>query len=282
MRVVLFGAKGFLGSALRRHFLQRQWSVISVIRAKTESADPSAIESADAAKVEDAVQTADAVVLAALSMGLQMQQVDETLLSLALRSPDRVPLVYTSASLLYGDARGASVDESAPLSPPAFMGWRPEHERRVHESRRPRAYVARLAGLYGEGGGGPFHLAQMGKALGGIPVVDGGSQLQSFVHCDDVANLYASLIESTNDVPRLLNVSAGVVSARAMAESVGKATALPILSWTRADAEHALGPMAALLTASTSVDASLAKKTVGFQPQQLGVLDELAANGVKH
>ncbi len=104
------------------------------------------------------------------------QQTVEFLLSVARQGPQPKTLIYTSGVWVYGNTRGALVDETTPLNPPKLVARRPAAEQLVLEAAGVRGLVLRPGCVYGYQGGLTgmwFAAAVKEKAL--TAVGDGGN-----------------------------------------------------------------------------------------------------------
>ncbi len=275
--IIVFGAHGFLGSAVVRSAKRRGHQVLSVTRS---GAGPGEISAHQSQALQSAIQTASAVIHAALSLGPDLVDVDNALTASLLSAPLSTTLIYTSAALLYGDRQGQVADVKDALAPPPFMAFRVANEQRVLTAAHARRFVVRAAGLYGNRAGAPAHLAAVGRTLGAVPYLGDGGAVQTYVHVDDVADFYLNVVEATSAAPRLINVSdEQPVRSVDLAAAVAGAIGLPSASITMAQALAAMGPMAELWSASTQVSARSARE-VGFRPTRPGILATLAQEGL--
>ncbi len=105
----------------------------------------------------------------------------------ALRAARPVWVGYLSTTGVYGDHRGAWVDEDTPLTPGTQRGrWRVAAERQWQATGLP-LHVFRLAGIYGPGRG-PFAKVRDGSAR---RIIKPG-QVFSRIHVDDIAQVLAA------------------------------------------------------------------------------------------
>ena len=104
-----------------------------------------------------------------------------------------LPFVYSSTAWVMGNTRGRLAGESFPLRPPPGLEWLPAVERLLFDTtvRGLRGVVIRPAVAYGRDGG---LLAQL--AEGALPLIGDGGNLWSFIHVDDLAELYVLAFES--------------------------------------------------------------------------------------
>jgi nucleoside-diphosphate-sugar epimerase len=204
------------------------------------------------------------------------QQTVEFLLSVARQGPQPKTLIYTSGVWVYGNTRGALVDETTPLNPPKLVARRPATEQLVLDSAGVRGLVLRPGCVYGyQGGltGSWFAAAVKEKAL--TAVGDGGNRW-TVVHADDLADAYLRAGESglrgevfniTDrsrwSVGEMLNAVARVTA------YAGKITFIPV-----AEAAKSMGDFAECLALDQHADSRKAVRLLGWQPKHGGFVDD--------
>ncbi len=108
-------------------------------------------------------------------------------------------LVYTSGMWVVGDTGGATVGDDASTDHPAeIVAWRSDHERRFlagHGAGRT-ASVVRPGHVYGRGGGLTARMFATAVRSGEAEFVGEGSAFWSNIHVDDLARLYAAVVEA--------------------------------------------------------------------------------------
>jgi nucleoside-diphosphate-sugar epimerase len=107
------------------------------------------------------------------------------------------PFVYTSGVWVHGNTGGKVAGESSPLNPPAIVAWRPAVERLVLDAagKNVRTAVIRPAMVYGRGGGVLAGFVQSSRQTGRVRIVGDGENRWTFVHVDDLADLYVRALE---------------------------------------------------------------------------------------
>ena len=204
------------------------------------------------------------------------QQTVEFLLSVARQGPQPKTLIYTSGVWVYGNTRGALVDETTPLNPPKLVARRPAAEQLVLEAAGVRGLVLRPGCVYGYQGGLTgmwFAAAVKEKAL--TAVGDGGNRW-TVVHADDLADAYLRAGESglhgevfnVTDrsrwsVGEMLNAVARVTA------YAGKITFIPV-----AEAAKTMGDFAECLALDQHADSRKAVRLLGWQPKHGGFVDD--------
>ena len=104
--------------------------------------------------------------------------------------------VYTSSGTVYGDQRGAWVDEGSPVHPSfAYPRSKLEAERLLLEARAGSGFpchIARVAAVYGEGS--PMLMAERVRR-GRMRLINGGRNYGSWIHVDDLVRVLLLLPE---------------------------------------------------------------------------------------
>jgi nucleoside-diphosphate-sugar epimerase len=221
MHIFLTGATGYIGSAVLDALIKGGHQVTAMARDKEKAerlaargATPVVADLSTPKRYLPAVKAADAVVYAASDSSPKRVQLEkqalETMLAAlaqadlphdaksASRGPNGKPrtFIYTSGVWVLGRAVKAA-DESAPLSPPEHVAWRPAHEDLVLSSfsSKLRTVVVRPGIVYGGGRGIVADLIK--DALNGlVRVVGPGKNRWPLVYDRDLGDLYLRILES--------------------------------------------------------------------------------------
>jgi nucleoside-diphosphate-sugar epimerase len=209
MRIFLTGATGYVGSAVVDALVRSGHEVVALVRTpeKVEHVSHRAVRAivgdlARPATYVSAAEDCDAIVHAALEGSKQGPAVDrvaiDALLGAATRRVDTglsASLIYTSGLWVLGHT-AAPADEDAPIDPPEFVKWRPEHERLVINAARGhalRTLVVRPGIVYGGARGIIGDLLK--NALNGlVRVVGTGRNHWPCIYDRDLADLYVRLL----------------------------------------------------------------------------------------
>jgi nucleoside-diphosphate-sugar epimerase len=193
-----------VGSAVMDALLRSGHEVTALVRdpekrdrISRRSVKPLIGELSKPASYSAAAESADSIVHAAFEYSKRGQKVDrlaiDTLLAAAgRRAAAGLPaaLVYTSGISVLGDTQGRAA-EDAPVNPPPFVAWRPEHERLVLDGSRGgvRTAVVRPGIVYG-GARGIIGDLLKDAANGLLRVVGAGRNHWPCIYDRDLADLY--------------------------------------------------------------------------------------------
>lgn len=201
----------------------------------------------------------------------------EKLLAIGKTGARSKTLIYTSGVWVYGNTKGALVDETTPLSPTKLVANRPMMEELVLNSTEVKGLVIRPGCVYGKQGGLPglwFASATKEKSA---QVIGDGSNRWAIVHVDDLADAYLRVAESGlkgeifNVTDRSRATVAEMASAAAKAAGAqGQVTRIPL-----AKAAETMGDFAECFALDQHVDSRKAVSLLGWQPRHGGFVDEV-------
>nr|AKC92634.1 putative 4-epimerase [Amycolatopsis sp. SANK 60206] len=306
-RIVLIGA-GFLGSALAVGAARRGWSATAI-----SHSDPFALRDTDAGpgeiqllpgsgveRLPDSLdREADAIVIAAggrFPLPSAAAPVADAIGTLSLviglceqirtLSPRTKIVLLSSAGAVYapGDEPKCESDLGEPTTPYGMsrrMGE--EYMDYYHRMHGLSTLSLRCANVYGRllprSRGQGVISAAFWSALTRKPFTMHGTgrQTRDFIHVDDFVAATLDLLESTRDLPPTLNVGTGTGSSIVdVLEAVGKAMGTHIAA--------VAGPHAQTDTGNLTVDLSMLRKIIDFEPMDLTtgigrMAGEMAADG---
>ena len=211
MHIFLTGATGYIGSAVLDALIKGGHQVTAMARDKEKAerlaargATPVVADLSTPKRFLPAVKAADAVVYAASDSSPKRVQLEKQALETMLAALAQAgqadgkmrTFIYTSGVWVLGSAVKAA-DESAPLSPPEHVAWRPAHEDLVLSSfsSKLRTVVIRPGIVYGGGRGIVADLIK--DALNGlVRVVGPGKNRWPLVYDRDLGDLYVRILES--------------------------------------------------------------------------------------
>ena len=166
-----------------------------------------------------------------------------------------------------GDTKGRIAGEMFPIKPPAFAAWRPPVEQIVQDTtdRQMRGIVIRPVMVYGRKAGliGAF-------VSGKMPFVGDGSNHWSFVHVDDLGDLYALAVAKAPAGSLYLAAVGKALKVRDVAQAAGITSFLPA-----EEARAKMGPMVDGLVLDQQIGSTRASRELGWRPKGPTVLDEI-------
>jgi len=157
--------------------------------------------------------------------------------------------------------------EMFPLRPPAIVAARPAVERLVLDAveEKIRGIVIRPAMVYGRGGG------RVQKFVTGkMPLIGDGEYHWSFVHVDDLADLFLLALGRSPAGELYLAADGPPRKAKDVAAAAGCSSYM-----TLPQAREVMGPLADALVMDQQVGSTKAGRLLGWKPFRPGVLDEL-------
>lgn len=284
MRILVIGAGGYVGSAVAERLAARGHEIVDLARPGAadrgyerrtgDLADPGALTAAVTSDIDAVVHAAtptgdaatDAAAIAALTE--------------PLRGTGRA-FVYTSGVWVLGATGNGTADEDAPADPIPIVGYRPGIERQVLAAAEDgvRASVIRPGIVHGRGGGIPALLVGLAREHGGPRVVGDASVRWPMVHVDDLAELFALVVEDAPAGSLWHGVTEAAVPVTRLAEAAGRAAGVagePEV-WPLEQARERLGALFAdALVLDQSVGGQAARAKLGWSPTYPDAVTEIA------
>jgi nucleoside-diphosphate-sugar epimerase len=290
MKILVFGASGYVGSHVARHLVQNGHDVSGVVRTESSAKIVSALgataipgDMSDLPAIAEMVQGHDAVIWAAQLMLEDELRVTSALIDV-LEGTDRT-LIFTSGTSLMSIPTGGDWDERSfaedePFEPRHQIAPRLEAEHLVRNAveRGVRGMVIRPPLIWGNGGcrmiSDFYHSARL---TGAVCHIGRGLNVYSNVHVEDLAELYRLTLEKGRGGALYFAVSGEVsygVMARAIADTLRVGTRSVTVEegceiWDRF--------MARIVLCSCSRQRSpRAREELGWQPRadRLDILEE--------
>ena len=233
MRIVLTGATGYVGSSLLTRLVADGHQVTALVRGQAavdklddRGAEPVIGDLYDPDWVTGQFRSADAVIHLAAPGDGTSEQMDRSVAEAAVRalSGTTKPYLHTSGIWIYGD--NTDISEDSPFQPPALTAWRSGVEQIVLDAD-VAASVITPGVVFGYGRGIPA--AVFGRDdQGRVALVGEGEQHWATVHVDDLAALYAIVVERGEALGYLVAASGVNPTVRELAEAAaGNAGILP-------------------------------------------------------
>lgn len=280
MRVVIFGASGFIGNALCRAAVRAGHDVTGVVRSLTGAervrsvgATPllGSLECAEA--WSEAVAQSDAVVQLAADFANTPAEAEAPWVAamMALHASAKAParILYTGGYWLYPERTEPPIDETTPYDPLPPFSYMVAHRERLMAAGL--SVVTIHPGIVWSETDG-FMAAYLAAILSGEPIEVVGSieTRWPLVHVDDLADLYLRALTEPRAGAEFLGVADPSISVSAMikrAEELSGARAIiEVLPIDRAVTEH--GAWIAGQARSQAVVARAARDTLGWRPSR--------------
>ena len=288
MEVLLTGATGYIGTAVAEALRAAGHGVTGLARSdeaarKLEERGVK-VHRGDMAQPETvaaAARLADGVIHTALPHTPDAPTLDRGLVEAVIEAlaGSGKPFLYTSGVWVYGRTGDRIAVEDTPLAPIPLVAWRPAHEQLVVAAagRGVRGLVIRPAMVYGRQGGLTMSFYQSARERGAARVVGDGNNRWTFVHVDDLADLYVRLLDAKAGTV-LVAASGTAIRVRRVAEAASRAAGAAgrVEYWPLEEARQELGPFADALALDQQISASKAQRLLGWRPHAPTVLDEFA------
>ncbi len=293
MRLFLTGATGYIGGAVAEVLRAAGHTVTGLARSeeaarKLEARGVAVARGSlhDTAVLAAAAREADGVIHMALDFGAaDTPQVDAGAVRAMLGALEETgrPFVYTSGVWVIGDTGGRAADEETPLNPTPLVAWRPAVERTVLDAAREgvRTVVLRPAMVYGRGGGAVAGFVKTARENGVVRFIGNGANRWSFVHVEDLADLYLLALTQAPEGSLFLAADGPAIPVREVAEAASRAAGAEgrTQSVPLEEARKTMGPLADALVMDQEISAARAQRLLGWAPHRPSVLEELARGG---
>jgi nucleoside-diphosphate-sugar epimerase len=287
MNVFLTGATGYIGGAVAEALAAAGHKVLGLAhsddRVKTLEAkgiQPWRGNLDDPASIGAGAARADAAIHTALGRDANAPLADRAAVESILDAYTGTgkPFIYTSGVWVMGNTK-KNADETASLAAPPVVSWRMGVEQSVLDaaSRNIRTVVIRPAMVYGRSGGMAMAFAQSARQTGAALMVGDGENHWTFVHIDDLADLYVRALDAP---PGTLLIAADgePLRLREVAEAASRAAGAggKVHSIEIDEAFKTMGPWAQGIILDSRVSGRKARELLGWQPRGRSVLQELA------
>lgn len=295
--ILLTGATGYIGSVVAERLIAHGYRVRGLVRSDSSAqraaqrgVEPWLGNLSDAASIAEAIVGVEAVIhTAAMGSPEPGQSFEETVAAAVstletLRSQTAehgIRLISTSGASLYGDTGEQPVNESSSTQVPPFLQSLTDIENQLVEA--PHVHILRTSMVYGRAGGsGVLSIIRSLQSRGRAAFVNERVQL-SFVHVEDLADLYVRLLQQP-DAPHLVLAASQLVSAQdftaAAAAVAGAEEQCDQISLE--EALSSFGDMGPYLARNMRVSGALAIESLDWKPSRTPLTEELRAGSYQH
>ena len=281
MRIFVTGATGYIGAAVAAKLIAAGHRVAGLARSETSAralerlgAEALAGSLEEAEAISSAARAADAAIHIAFANSADAPRLDRLAVDaiLSAMAGSGKPFLYTSGVWVMGNTGGHVADESTPVHPVDLVAWRPPHEQLVLNAKGVRGIVIRPGMVYG-GSGGLVETLFRPDERGVVHYIGTGENRWSFVHVDDLADLYLLALNApAGSVYFAASGPAIPVSVVAQAAAKGG----PVKAIPLEIARQSMGGFADALALDCMVTAHKAIEELGWKPSARHVLEELA------
>lgn len=292
MKVLVYGAGGFLGSALVRRFVAGGHTVRGLVR---NDAAADALRAAGAEPVRGDLLAEPAAAVAHAAAADIVVYAAQLLLEPERRTAEALidTLADTGKTLLFTSGTGVlsqrtdgewsedTFTEDDEFTPSTYIGGRLDTENlvRAADSRGVRGLVVRPAMIWGHGRSPMLDGFRTSiEKTGAVCYIGRGLNLYSNVHVDDVAEIFYLAAEQA-PAGALYHAVSGETNFRTIAEALARRHGVPARSIGLSEGVEIWGTFAALIVFSTCsrTRAPRTRRELGWQPHpdRLDVLADL-------
>lgn len=289
MKFFLTGATGYIGAAVRDALLAAGHDVIALARTGEQAqrladmhVQPWRGDLHDPETVAFGAAQADGAIHTALARDENAPIADRAVAEAILDAyaGSGRPFIYTSGVWVMGNT-AKNAGETAPLAPPPLVEWRTGVEVAVlaASGRGVRSIVIRPAVVYGRGGGLVAAFEKSARETGAAVMVGEGQNHWTFVHVDDLADLYVLALEKAPPGAVLIAASGDPVRVRDVAEAASRAAGCAgrVTTMEPDEAFKTMGPTVQGLLLDQRISGRRAMELLGWNPRCRSVLDEFRA-----
>jgi nucleoside-diphosphate-sugar epimerase len=290
MRVFITGAAGFIGTATTKELIANGHDVLGLARsdANAESLEKlgakvhrGSLE--DLGSLRQGAKETDATIHLAFihdfSKFAENGQIDKHAIDAmgeVLAGSDK-PFIVTSGTLLVAPGRLATEEDPVMPGLPRMS----EAAGLAFAARGVRAMAVRLPQVHGGDGkcGLVNWLLNIAREKGVSGYIGDGGNRWSGAHRLDVARLYRLALEKGRAGTSYHAVADEGVTARDIAEIVGRHLNLPVASIAPADASTHFGTMAMFAGMDGAASSALTQQWLGWKPTQIGLIADISRPG---
>ncbi|MEV6302154.1 NAD-dependent epimerase/dehydratase family protein [Actinoplanes sp. NPDC051861] len=269
MNILLTGATGYIGSAIRPALIASGHTVTALVRASGGEGDVVG-DMRDKTLVRRLAEKSDAVIHTATPGDETSADADRDFADAVLSGLDGV-FVRTGGIWVYGE--GEAITEESPIAAPPIVAWREEVNRRVLGASNVRSVLVEPGVVYGRGGGIPRMLSE--------ELIGDGSQHWATVHVDDLADFYALALERAGRGEKFLAVSGVNPTVRELGEAVSRRKGLGgrVVPEEPGRTVGRLGEFGRALLLDQQASGEKGRRVLGWRPRRRSLVAEIEAGG---
>lgn len=288
MRVLLFGAGGYLGAAIGRALQGHGHSVAALAR-DAESArrltaqgiEPVHGDLDNLTALTPAIQATEGVIFAAAVPFDREWPVAGAILE-ALKGSGKPFILTTGTAVLShethdGQWREESYAEADAFTPPPWIATRVATEDRIRAAEGVRAMIVRPPLIWGLGGSKQIPaIFDSVRKTGAACYIGAGLNLYTHVHVEDLAEVYCRAL-TEGKAGALYHAVAGEANWRSLAEAVGDVMRCPVRSVTIEEAREIWGAVAGPLYfgVSSRSRSPRTRAELSWRPRHLDVIADV-------
>jgi nucleoside-diphosphate-sugar epimerase len=290
MRVFVTGAAGFIGTAVTQELIANGHTVLGLARSDDNAkaleklgaeVHRGSLEDLDSLR-KGAKETDGAIHLAFIhdfSKFAENGQIDKHAIEAmgeVLESTDK-PFIVTSGTLLVAPGRLATEEDAVMPGLPRVS----ETAGLAFAARGVRAMAVRLPQVHGADGkcGLVNWILNIAREKGVSAYIGDGGNRWSGAHQLDVARLYRLALEKGVAGKSYHAVADEGVTARDIAEIVGRHLKLPVVSISPEEAPAHFGMMAMFAGMDGAASSALTQQWLGWKPTQIGLIADISRPG---
>jgi nucleoside-diphosphate-sugar epimerase len=285
MEILLTGATGYIGSAVRSALVTAGHTVTALVRSEAaadrvvgDGVRPVIGDMRDSGLVTALAGKSDGVVHAASPGDGTSAAAEAEFADAVLSGLDGV-FVRTGGVWVHGS--GDAITEETPLDPPPIVAWREAVDRRVLAASGIRAVLIEPGVVYGHGGGIPRLAVTAERAGEALTLIGDGSQHWVTVHVDDLAELYVAALERAGHGETFLGAGGANPTTRELGEAASRRLGLGgrVVPEDPAETVERLGEFGRALLLDQQADGGKARRVLGWRPSRPSLLEEIASGG---
>lgn len=288
MRVFITGASGFIGTAVTKELVEHGHEVVGMarsdegaelVRKAGGSVHRGTLE--DLASIKSGADTADGVIHAAFNHDFskfadncEADRRAIEALGEVLAGSDR-PLIVT-AGVGHSMNGRPRTEQDAPMPASPMLPRVSEQAAASVQANGVKSMVVRLPQVHDTQKQGLVTFAiELARQKGAAAYVGEGLNRWAAVHISDAARLYRLVLEKGESGLRYNAVAEEGVSAKAIAEAIGRGLKVPVKSITREEAQEYFGWLSAFAAFDLTASSTLTQERLGWHPTGVDLLTDL-------